>query len=511
MDLTPLEKDGIEPAQPLQKKEKDFIMQPNYSVSLPHYSVGPEAYSLVGDIIRPYGTRVAVVGGETAMTKANPSLLPALEAAGLTVTDVHVYGHDSTAVTDVHVYGHDSTVANVEAIKARSGVRNADVILAVGGGRCCDAVKTAADMMGKPVMTCPTVASNCAPVSASGVRNADVILAVGGGRCCDAVKTAADMMGKPVMTCPTVASNCAPVSAIAVLYKEDGSLHGYHFGKACPAHCFINTSVIMDSPEPLFGAGLGDALSTQIDVLDCTRGKHLFHTPLLGAQLACACPCPAHCFINTSVIMDSPEPLFWAGLGDALSKQIEVLYCTRGKHLFHTPLLGAQLACACQEPLLQFGRQALDDFRAKTMSDAFTECVLDIIVSTGVVSNLVTHTEYYYNSSLAHCFYNASMVLPSAHAHLHGEVVSFGNLVLLAYDGQDELLERFLDFNTSIGLPVTLAQVGITTDEQLMKLVSAAEHIKEWSTGPEPAVREQFVAAIRKVDTLGAARLAAAA
>ena len=63
MDLTPLEKDGIEPAQPLQKKEKDFIMQPNYSVSLPHYSVGPEAYSLVGDIIRPYGTRVAVVGG----------------------------------------------------------------------------------------------------------------------------------------------------------------------------------------------------------------------------------------------------------------------------------------------------------------------------------------------------------------------------------------------------------------------------------------------------------------
>ena len=54
MDLTPLEKDGIEPAQPLQKKEKDFIMQPNYSVSLPHYSVGPEAYSLVGDIIRPY-------------------------------------------------------------------------------------------------------------------------------------------------------------------------------------------------------------------------------------------------------------------------------------------------------------------------------------------------------------------------------------------------------------------------------------------------------------------------
>lgn len=98
------------------------------------------------------------------------------------------------------------------------------------------------------------------------------------------------------------------------------------------------------------------------------------------------------------------------------------------------------------------------------------------------------------------------MSLPPGHAHLHGEVVSFGNLVLLAYDGQDELLNRFLDFNVSINLPVTLKQIGITTDEELMTLVDAAEHIKEWSTGPAPAVRDAFIAAIRKVDALGAER-----
>lgn len=137
MDPTPLEKDGIEPAQPLQKKEKDFIMQPTTPSASRTIPSVPKPTALLATSFDPTGTRVAVVGGETAMTKANPSLLPALEAAGLTVTDVHVYGHDST-------------VANVEAIKARSGVRNADVILAVGGGRCCDAVKTAADMMGKP-------------------------------------------------------------------------------------------------------------------------------------------------------------------------------------------------------------------------------------------------------------------------------------------------------------------------------------------------------------------------
>lgn len=85
-----MKKTASNPHNPCRKKKSHALS--NYSVSLPHYSVGPEAYSLVGDIIRPYGTRVAVVGGETAMTKANPSLLPALEAAGLTVTDVHVYG-----------------------------------------------------------------------------------------------------------------------------------------------------------------------------------------------------------------------------------------------------------------------------------------------------------------------------------------------------------------------------------------------------------------------------------
>ena len=361
----------------------------NYTVSLPHYSVGPDVYRLAGDIIRPYGQKIAVIGGEKAMAKANPTLLPALEAAGLTVTDVHLYGHDST-------------MANVDAIMARDGVKAADVLLAVGGGRSCDTVKTAADLM-----------------------------------------------GKTVMTCPTVASNCAPVSAVAVLYREDGALDRYHFAPQCPAHCFI----------------------------------------------------------NTTVILDSPEDLFWAGIGDALSKQIEVLYCVRGKSLFHTPLLGAQLACACQEPLLTYGRQALDDFKANVMSEAFTECVLDIIVSTGVVSNLVTHTEYYYNSSLAHCFYNASMALPTGHEHLHGEVVSFGNLVLLAYDHQDALLDRFLDFNVSIGLPVTLEAVGITTEVALDTLIDAAEHIKEWATGPEPATKAAFKEAILKVDRLGRARL----
>ena len=362
-------------------------MQANYTLNLPHYSSGPQAYDLISDVLRPYGKRVAVIGGETALAKASPTLIPALEAAGATITTTLIYGKDATN-------------ANIDAIRNNPDVQSADVIFGVGGGRACDTVKTAADLM-----------------------------------------------GKPYMTCPTVASNCAPITAVAVIYKDDGSLDHYHFGKSCPDHCFV----------------------------------------------------------NTSVILDSPKELFWAGLGDALSKQIEVLYASRGKELFHTPLLGVHVAQACQKPLLDLGVQALEDMKAGELTNAFTECVLDIIVSTGVVSNLVTHTEYYYNSSLAHCFYNASMSLPTAHKHLHGEVVSFGNLVLLAYDGQDALLDKFLDFNQKLGLPITLKQLDIDA-AGLEKLLEVAPKIKEWTCTPTPTTVEKYREAILAVDKLGTAR-----
>lgn len=367
-------------------------MAANYTLDLPHYSVGPQAYDLIGDVIRPYGHKVAVIGGETALSKAKGPLLAALEKAGATVTDVCVYGRDST-------------MSNVNRIMARPGVKEADILFGVGGGRACDTVKTAGDIM-----------------------------------------------GKTVMTCPTVASNCAPVTAIAVLYNDDGSLHGYH---------------IMHS-------------------------------------------CAAHCFINTSVILDSPERLFWAGIGDALSKQLEVLYTTKNRKLSHTQLLGATMALACQEPLLTRGAQALEDFKDKRMSDDFKEVVLDIIISTGLVSNLTTSKEYYYNSALAHCFYNGSTAIPAAHSHLHGEVVAFGNLVQCAYDDQFELLERLLKFNIAVGLPVTLAQVGVKPSD-LDALLTKAETVNEWKTGYKETTREGLRAAILKADELGRKALAAAA
>lgn len=354
---------------------------------LPSYSVGPDAYGEIGFVTKFYGKSVAVVGGETALKKASPRLLPALERAGL-------------AVTCVEVYGKDATRANVEKIRTNPAVQQADMIFGVGGGRAVDTVKTAADLM-----------------------------------------------DKPFFTCPTLASNCAPVSAIAVLYKEDGSLDCYHFTKRCPNHCFI----------------------------------------------------------DTTVVLDSPEELFWAGIGDALSKECESAFSSRGKALAHTPMLGVQVAAICEAPLLRYGKTALDDFRAGRVTDAFSETVLDIIISTGIASNLLTTAhDYYYNSSLAHCFYNSTMVLPAGHKHLHGETVSFGCLVLMAFAGDDEGLERLARFNKSLGLPVKLADLDMT-EADLDPVIERARTLREWTCVPEgvTVTPESFRAAILKADAFG--------
>ncbi len=359
----------------------------HYSVTLPNYSMGPDAYDAIREVVRYYGARtVAVAGGETALSKAESALRKGLADAGL-------------EVIAWEIYGKDATVANVERLVKNPAFESADLIVGVGGGRAVDTVKAAADIL-----------------------------------------------GKPLFTVPTVASNCAPVSAICVLYKDDGSLSHYHFMKRCPEHCFI----------------------------------------------------------NTAVIVESPRNLFWAGIGDALSKQCESSFASRGLDLSHTPLLGVQIGRVCEAPLLRYGASALRDFDEGKITEGFSQTVLDIIISTGLTSNLVTTAnDYYYNSSLAHCFYNASMVLPAIHAHLHGEVVSFGNLVLEAADGNDEKLEAFARFNRSLGLPVTLAEMDITEEAQVEAIVEAAQSIREWKCTPFEMTKEIFRNAIYKADAVG--------
>lgn len=283
------------------------------------------------------------------------------------------------------------------------------------------------------------------------LQKADMIFGVGGGRACDTVKTLASKEDIPFFTFPTLASNCAACTAISVIYNQDGTFREYDYLKT-PAY---------------------------------------------------------HTFINTKIIADSPTKLLWAGIGDALSKECEVLFASRDKPMYHTPEMGIAISRICTKPLLMYGKQALEDCDAKKPSFALEQVALDIIMSTGIVSNFVTHQaqadpndNFYYNSSIAHCVYYGASMIPVCEKYLHGEIVSFGVLCLLTYDNQIELRDEIMKFNHSIGLPITLKQVGIQKKD-LFLIAKKASSVVEWTYIPGTASKEKFIEAMEKTDFAG--------
>ena len=276
------------------------------------------------------------------------------------------------------------------------------------------------------------------------VQKADMVFGMGGGRACDTAKYVANELGKPLFTFPTVGSNCASVTAISVIYNADGTFREYYY------------------PRPA-----------------------------------------VHTFINTAVIADSPVELLWAGIGDALSKEPEAVFSSKDDVLAHTPLLGVQLSHACTEPLVQHGVEAMNSIKTKTESDALREVVLDIIISTGIVSNLVSHVpEYYYNSTLAHCVYYGATVTKNGEKHLHGEVVSLGVLCLLTYAKDFAMRDRLMAFNDAMGLPVDFDDIEITEDEFGIMADKAVTTV-EWEHRPKGVTREGFIQCMKDQNEAG--------
>lgn len=199
----------------------------------------------------------------------------------------------------------------------------------------------------------------------------------------------------------------------------------------------------------------------------------------------------------------------WAGIGDALSKECEAIFSSKDDTLAHTPLMGRQVSRVCTDPLVQFGKEALTSIRNKTASFALDQVTLDIIVSTGIVSNMMTTVnDYYYNSTLAHCVYYGSTVTEHGHHHLHGEVVSLGVLCLLEHAGQFEEEDRLMQFNDSIGLPVCFDDVEIQESE-FDKMADKFMQTTEWAHMPQGVTRENFLASMRRENAKGRAFKAA--
>lgn len=278
------------------------------------------------------------------------------------------------------------------------------------------------------------------------VKKADVIFGFGGGKALDTAKMVATQLKKPIFTFPTICSNCSAGTAIAVIYADNGDFEKYGFPTT-----------------------------------------------------------PLHIFINNDVIAKAPKEYFWAGVGDGISKAPEVAHAVaaakkRGITLPHTATLGAAIAESSAEAFYKYGPQGIQDVENNIASSAVEEVALDIVISTGYASNLVNQPDFYYNSCHAHAFYNATTAIKREGKFLHGQVVSFGALVLYAFYGEQEELARTSKFNKSIGLPTTLAELNLS-EKDIPKIVEIAMTTNEYKNLPFEAA--DFAAAIRKADEFG--------
>ncbi len=277
-------------------------------------------------------------------------------------------------------------------------------------------------------------------------NGAAVIVGAGGGKTMDTAKICADEMGLPVIIAPSSASTDAPVSEIAVVYKPDGEYIGSRKMKKNADLVLVDTEIIVKAPRRLFVAGMGDALATWLE--------------------AQACECS-----------DSPN---YIGSGMRRCKA------------------GMAIAKASWDILFEDGEKALMALDSGVVTEAFE----NVVEANTLLSGLG-----FLNTGLAtaHGIHSGLTVLPETHKYLHGEKVAFGIVCQMVLENTPaETVDKVMRFMVAIGLPVTLADLGVATEHD--KVLAIAE---KTANGPlihqEPfaVTTERVYGAIIAADALG--------
>ena len=247
-------------------------------------------------------------------------------------------------------------------------------------------------------------------------NDAKVVIGVGGGKIFDTAKAAAYYLELPVMICPTIAGTDAPCSALSVVYTEDGAVESYLFLKENPDMVIMDTEVIAKSPVRMTVSGMGDALATYIEARASNQHG-----------------------------------------GDNFAN---------GK----PTLAGMAIAKLCYDTLIENGYKA----KIALEAGALTEAVEAVIEANTLLSGIGFESG---GVAAAHAVHNGFSELEECHKMLHGEKVAVGVITQLVLENAPvEELEEVLKFCVSVGLPVTLKEIGITdpSEEKILRVAEVA-------------------------------------
>ena len=232
--------------------------------------------------------------------------------------------------------------------------------------------------------------------------SARVVVGAGGGKVLDAARAMAADLGLPVVNCPTVASSDAPCSALSVIYTDEGEFQEYRFYRKNPDLVLVDTQVIARGPPRLLTAGMGDALATMFEARTCVEGR---------------------------------------------------IRNMRGGASTESALALAEL---CYRTLVNDGAHALRAVENQVVTPALER----LVEANTLLSGLGFESS---GLAAAHAVHNGLTTAPPTHSYFHGEKVAFGTLVQLVLEGKPSAtIDEVLRFCTKVGLPITLAEIGMS-------------------------------------------------
>lgn len=247
-------------------------------------------------------------------------------------------------------------------------------------------------------------------------RECDVVVGVGGGKTLDASKAVAHVLGRPVIIVPTIASTDAPCSALSVIYTESGAFERYLILPRNPDVVLVDTAIIARAPVRFLVAGIGDALSTWFEADSCRLKRAANMTGRPG-------PMSAHA-----------------------------------------------LARLCYDTILEYGVPA----KAAVEAQSVTPALEHVVEANTLLSGLGFESG---GLGACHAIHNGLTALEPTHDYWHGEKVAIGVLAaLFLTDRPAMMIDEVFTFCASVGLPTTLADIGLAdvTDAELMSVAEGA-------------------------------------
>ena len=279
----------------------------------------------------------------------------------------------------------------------------------------------------------------------------DLVVGLGGGKALDTAKALANLAQTPAVMVPTIASTDAPCSSVCVIYDLKGAVQRVDYMPRNPDVVLVDTQVVAKAPPRFLAAGMGDALATWFEAESCRIKQAPNIAGALGSMTAHA------------------------------------------------------LAQLCWRTIREYGSLAL----ASCAAGAVTPALERVVEANTLLSGLGFESA---GLASAHALHNGLTALPQVRGCYHGEKVAFGVLVsLFLTDKPPAMMEEVYGFCRSVGLPTTLAELGLgeVTDKELSRVAekacAAEDSMRHEPFETSPAV---VVDAIKAADAWGKKGLA---